>query len=133
MLILIIFLEEELFIILKKINKNVIGHLIALYISSIFSTILFKDSYLPKSNIILSPSIGTKIRKRIALIIISSIIKALNLSLICEEFSILYKSLEALTIAYIPLAAAIKVKIFKTPTEISKSLPEITPTTISLA
>ena len=28
---------------------------------------------------------------------------------------------------------AIKVKIFKTPTEISKSLPEITPTTISLA
>ena len=61
-----------------------------------------------------------------------------NLYLMKDEIrktykEILYKELEALTIAYIPFAATIKVVMLRSPTEISNSLPDIAPTTTLLA
>ena len=63
----------------------------------------------------------------------NSIITDLSLSLIIFVSSILYRLLEALIIAYIPLAAIQKVTIFNNTTLKSKLCPEIASTTTLLA
>ena len=119
-------------LIVKNSKSKVIGHFNALYNKLITSNIFSEILQLLINPIIPSPNKGTIIKKSNNKIIITRITKDLNLSLICELLSILYKLFDALIIAYIPLAAAINVAILSIPTEKSKLSPDIAPIIISL-